>query len=479
MKQQPSPVCGGLAPGSARYRAAWRFLHGRIDYERAHRIPYQSRLFKLERMEQLLERIGGPHTSLPAIHVAGTKGKGSTAAMTAAILSASGYRTALFTSPHLSQPEERLRVDGQPCSAEEFASLVEQVVPEVRAMDRRAAAAGGEEIGPTYFEILTAVAMKYFAQRRVDFAVLEVGLGGRLDATNVCRPLVSVITSISFDHTEQLGDTLASIAAEKAGIIKPAVPLVSGVSQPEARRVIHRCCERKGARLLELGRDFRCKYHPPGKIVAADPTAHVDFQFDAAGVKKQYRQVPLPLLGTHQAANAALSLAVTVELERLGFRVPEHAIRHGLARLSWPARIELLSVRPAVVLDSAHNRASVEALLDVLQESFRPRRRLLLFAAAVDKDVSGMLSVLLPQFDSVVFTRFQSNPRAMAPKQLSHVAEQLGNRGHTVIAGEPISAMESLWNCAGDDDLICIAGSFYLAAEVRPWIVARARRSAR
>lgn len=475
MSQQPSTEYHGQSSGSDRYWAAWQFLHQRIDYERAHAVPYQSRFFKLERMEQLLRRLGSPHTALPAIHVAGTKGKGSTAAMTAAILSACGYRTALFTSPHLHQPEERLQIDGRPCSQDEFAALVEQVIPAAEEMDRQAA--GGEEVGPTYFEILTAAAMKHFAARRVDFAVLEVGLGGRLDATNVCRPLVSVITSISFDHTEQLGHTLAAIAGEKAGIVKPGTPVVSGVSEQEARNVVRRRCEQQNARLLELGRDFWCEYHGPGKVAAVRPTAHVDFRFSAAGIDREYRRLPLPLLGKHQANNAALSLAALVELERLGFRVPEEAVRRGLAELRWPARIEVLAVRPAVVLDSAHNRASAEALLAAMRESFDARRRLLLFATAADKDVAGMLSVLPPQFDCVVFTRFRTNPRAMAPEQLSRTAERLTGRQCKVI-DDPTLAIEWLWNTAGSEDLICITGSFYLAAELRPWILARVSGSA-
>ena len=237
--------------------AALRFLMDRIDYERTLSMPCSEEAFKLDRMRELLRRLGDPQNRMPIVHVAGTKGKGSTAAMMAAVLSAAGYRTGLFTSPHLDRVEERIVIDGQPCSAEELAALVELVRPAVEALDRETEVEKGTgpicrndpegaahklelspcpPLGPTYFEIITAAALCHFARRRVDAAVLEVGLGGRLDSTNVCTPAVSIITSISFDHVKQLGDTLAAIAAEKAGIIKPGVPVVSGVTADEPRK---------------------------------------------------------------------------------------------------------------------------------------------------------------------------------------------------------------------------------------------------
>ncbi len=264
-------------PSTADYDGAIDFLLSRIDYERMLSIRYDQRDLKLERMHELVERLGNPGQGMPIVHVAGTKGKGSTSAMTAAMLSAAGYRTGLYTSPHLARLEERMTVDGQEASADEMVALVGRVRPVVEAMDREA---GGSEHGPTYFEIVTALALLHFARRQVDAAVLEVGLGGRLDSTNICRPLVAVITSISFDHTKQLGNTLAAIAGEKAGIIKPGAAVVSGVTQTEPREVVAAAAEHHGLhRLLELGRDFVYAYHAAGPLDVVGVRPTIDFEY--------------------------------------------------------------------------------------------------------------------------------------------------------------------------------------------------------
>ena len=290
-------------PSTAEYDGAIDFLLSRIDYERMLSTAYGERDLKLERMHELVERLGNPQRAMPIVHVAGTKGKGSTSAMTAAMLSAAGYRTGLYTSPHLARLEERMTVDGGQCSPDEMIALVGRVRPAVAAMD---AAAGGSEHGPTYFEIVTALALLHFARRQVDVAVLEVGLGGRLDSTNICQPLVSVITSISFDHTRQLGDTLSAIAGEKAGIIKPGAAVVSGVIQDEPRAVVAAAAERHGCRLLELGRDFTFSYHAAGRLDVVGVRPAIDFEYRVAGCALQYRDLELALIGRHQGANAAV-----------------------------------------------------------------------------------------------------------------------------------------------------------------------------
>jgi len=232
-------------------QAAIDWLLSRINYERVAVIPYHERQLKLDRMRQLLTRLGQPDAALRIVHVAGTKGKGSTSAMIAGILTAAGYRTGVFSSPHLERIEQRFAVDGHPCSAEELVALVNRIRPVVKVMDDEAAAAGDPLGGLTFFDITTAMALVHFVECGVDAAVLEVGLGGRLDSTNVCPPVVSVVTSISFDHTKQLGDTLALIAREKAGIIKPGVPVVCGVEQPEAQQVIAKVAREHGCRLIQ------------------------------------------------------------------------------------------------------------------------------------------------------------------------------------------------------------------------------------
>jgi dihydrofolate synthase / folylpolyglutamate synthase len=469
------------------------FLMDRIDYERTQSMPCSEEAMKLDRMRELLHRLGNPQQGMPIIHVAGTKGKGSTAAMTAAVLSAAGYRTGLFTSPHLDRVEERMAIDGQPCSAEEFAELIALVRPAVEALDRAAAQNDPPEHGPTYFEIITAAALCHFARRRVDAAVLEVGLGGRLDSTNVCTPAVSIITSISFDHTKQLGETLAAIAAEKAGIIKPGVPVVSGVDTEEPREVIRRIARQNGCRLVELGVDFSFDYHPPRHLERGPSPAQFDFikarPVVAPDGATTGRACMLGLVGRHQAANAALTLAAVEELRRSGWTIPEAAIRQGLAEVVWPARVEVVVRRPTVVLDAAHNVASIAALVEVLAESFSARRRLLVFAATQEKDVRGMLERLLGQFDNVIFTRYLENPRGVAPEELQALAESLsplptnlrsvpgeepGPRAvHVEIAPTPAEAWDAIHRLAGPDDLVCITGSFFIAAEMRRQLVAR------
>ena len=456
----------GPNPNVARQEAARTFLFGRIDYERARNVPYGEQKFKLDRMRQLLDRLGNPHQAMPVIHVAGTKGKGSTAAMLGGILSAAGYRTGVFTSPHLDRVEERIMVDGQSCSADEFVDLVDRLRPAVDAMDKQAQACDPPDDGLTYFEMVTAMAGLHFAQRQADAAVLEVGLGGRLDSTNVCRPVVSVITSISFDHTEQLGNTLESIAREKAGILKPAVPVVSGVSDPGPRKVIREICGEQGCRLVELGVDFDVDYDPPRRLELAPSMGKIDFRRRGEGAKRRLSDVSLSLLGRHQAANAAVALAVVDELRRTGWNVPEEAIRAALADLEWPARVEVIARRPAVVLDTAHNLASIDALIRVLDESFQPARRLLLFATTLDKDFRGMLSRLAPKFDHVTLTRYMTNPRAVPPEELAAVAAELTGQPCQACA-TPAEAWRQVRALAGSDDLICATGSFFIAGELR------------
>jgi dihydrofolate synthase/folylpolyglutamate synthase len=463
------------ATTSTRYQWAMQFLDQRVDFERFQVMPSLQREFKLDRMRALLDRLGNPQDKLPIIHVAGTKGKGSTSAMIAAVLRAAGYRTGLFTSPHLERVEERIAVDGQPCTADEFAALVAAVRPTVEALDREANAGASGDHGPTYFEIITAMALLHFVRRGVQAAVLEVGLGGRLDSTNVCRPLVSVITSISFDHVRQLGDTLESIAREKAGIIKPGVPVVSGVTADESRTAIRRIARDCGCRLVELDEDFRFDYYPPLNLEKQPVLGTMNWKetgtrlfFEESFEKRAASPFHMALLGRHQAANAAVALATIHELNRQGWNIPEESIRQGLATVQWPARMEILSRRPVVILDSAHNTASIAALMEVLNESFSISRRLLLFAATREKDFQEMLKLLLAgvSFSEIVFTQYTTNPRALPPAELESVAFQLTGR-HYPIYTNPADAWNHLRQLAAPDDLICITGSFFLAGEMR------------
>ncbi len=460
-------------------KQAREFLLGRFNYERT---PGGSRSFTLDRMRRLLSRLGNPQAEIPVVHIAGTKGKGSTAAMAAAMLSASGSRTGLYHSPHLDCIEERMIVDGQFCSADEFVELVELVRPAAEALDKEEM--GGAPMGATFFELTTAMAFLYFVRQSVDVVVLEVGLGGRLDSTNVCQPSVSVITNISFDHTKQLGKTLKSIAREKAGIIKPGVPVVSGVIEPEPRGEIEQACIAAGSPLRQLGVDFDFDYRAARDVQDHCSQGQIDFRrFEKLGNTPstgrppiRYRDLELRLLGRHQAANAAVALMAVAEFQdrrrpRINAPASEEALRRGLAEVRWPARVEVLSRRPTLILDAAHNLASIHALLSTLEESFTASRRILVFGTTSDKDIRAMLAILMPRFEHVVFTRYVENPRGISPRELDEMAS--GVPVPRTVCPNPAQAWETASGMVERDDLICITGSFFLAAEMRKQITLR------
>ncbi len=448
--------------------AAVEFLLGRVNYERQAVVPYREENFRLDRMRELLARLGSPHVGQQIVHIAGTKGKGSTATLIASMLSQAGRRTALYTSPHLDRVEERFVVDGQTCSADELAALVESVRPVVAQLDAEESAAGSH--GPTYFEVTTAMALLHFARRGVDATVLEVGLGGRLDSTNVCQPLVSVITSISFDHMEQLGNTLAEIAFEKAGIIKPGVPVISGVIADEPREVIRKTTAERSCPLVELDRDFTVAYRPPQHVADEPRPGAIDFRHHTASPIWQLDAAALGPLGQHQAANAALALATIHELRQLGWQIPDEAIRRGLASAQCAARVEVVWRHPTVVVDAAHNVAAIEALVRALDECFTARRRVLVFATTKGKDYRGMLERLVPRFDDVIVTRYRNNPRGVATEELFDAASDFtgGRVQQFATLDEAWPAAQSLaQSLAGPDALVCVTGSFFIAAEVR------------
>ena len=406
---------------SADYAASIAYLYDRINYEQ---VPVvRPRRLNLENMRLLLEHLGNPHTRIPVVHIAGTKGKGSTSSMVASILTKAGYRTGLYTSPHLSCLEERFAVDGVCCSRDALVDLTEQLRPVVSLVDREIQATGSD-VTLTFFEITTAIAWLYFVRQQVDIAVLEVGMGGRLDSTNLCNPLVTVITSISFDHTKQLGNTLAAIG-EKAGIIKPGVPIVSGVEDPAVKAVVEQSARAARAPLISLGNDFFAGQPDRGNSQETELENRLDYRVIGAGQRRSLGNIELGLLGDHQRRNAAVALAALGCLQDKGWHVAESAIRYGLAQVRCPARIEICRRKPFVVMDTAHNVASIAALVDTLNQQFPGKRRVLLFAASRDKDVRGMLRLLVPQFDEIVLTQFLTNPRAVEPGRLEEIAHEI------------------------------------------------------
>lgn len=429
------------------YDEATAFWYGRVNYEVRSATDAD---LKLERMRALLRLLGDPHDRLRIVHVTGTKGKGSTAAMVAGGLRAAGYRVGLFTSPHLVDVEERVRVDGVPISRPEFAARMAEIAAAVRHLD------AGPWPPPTFFEISTALGFSHFVCRRAEVAVVEVGLGGRFDSTNVCRPVVAVITCVGLDHTAQLGDTLEAIAYQKAGIIKPRVPVVSGETEPGPRAVIERVARETGSRLVQAGRDFGHDYFSDGP----DRVPHV--RVSTARSAETFR---LGLLGSHQAANAAVAVAALEVLRGAGFHLPDSAVAAGLANVDWPARIEVVARRPVVVLDCAHNVPSAEALVRTLRESVPVAgRKVVVFAVSADKQFSDMLRILAGYFDHFHLCRYGNNPRCVPPEKLADV---LGERAPATVHPTAATAWAAARTAAGPDDLVCVTGSVFLAGELQ------------
>jgi dihydrofolate synthase / folylpolyglutamate synthase len=407
---------------------------------------------RLERMERALALFDHPEKTFPSFHVAGTNGKGSTAAILHRILCSAGYRTALYTSPHLVSFTERMRIDDEEITPDEVVALADEIW-------RRTEAAN---ILLTFFEIVTVMAFLYFARRQVDAAVIEVGLGGRFDATNLVRSIVSVITTISKDHEAFLGFDIASIAREKAGIIKKGVPVVCGALPPEAMEVIQQIADSTQAAAYRLGQNFTLKLKSNGA-------------FDYKSAKWNLPDLSVALRGAHQIRNAGVATAA-LEVVYDRFPTSELAIRSGLQNVSWPGRIEMILKDPAVIIDGAHNREGIDVLVDELRQLRGGRRIRMLFAVMDDKDWRLMLETLAGVVDEIVFTRVSQLERSADPVLLQ---QELAGRLQSQVIPDPRSAVETLVQSAGPNELIVITGSLYLLGEVRPLLatLARARQS--
>ncbi|HEY7163591.1 MAG TPA: folylpolyglutamate synthase/dihydrofolate synthase family protein [Candidatus Binatia bacterium] len=395
---------------------------------------------RLDRVRAALERFQYPQNSFPSLHIAGTNGKGSTAAILHRILSTAGYRTALYTSPHLVSFTERIRVGDQEIAPGEVEQLAEEIWHSTQAVG----------IQLTFFEFVTVLAFIHFARQQVEIAVVEVGLGGRLDATNVITPLVSVITTISRDHEAYLGHDLLSIAGEKGGIIKPRIPVICGALVPEVRDHLANIAVDRGALSYFLGMDFKffLKEHS---------------DFDYTGIKRNFEGLRIALRGMHQKRNAAVALAALETIQGY-FPVDEQTIRDGLQTVSWPGRFEVLCTNPDLVLDGAHNGEGVEALVQTLREFGGGRQAKFVFASMADKDWRLILDTLLPLAREFVFTRVAME-RSANPEQL---ARHIGDRVPTRIVPDSRAALHSVMKDAVSGDLVVVAGSLYLLGELRP-----------
>lgn len=445
-------------------------LYGRINYERQVRIPPNG--FRLNKMRELLSRMGDPQSDYPAIHVAGTKGKGSVSTMVGSILTTSGFRTGVYTSPHLEKINQRMAIDGAPITDAQLLDVLLKMGPTIEAMDQEAAQTGGNQL--TFFEITTAAAMLFFAQQSVDFAVLEVGLGGRLDSTNVCEPAVCVITNISLDHTRQLGNTIDKIAREKAGIIKPRVPVVSGATKPDAMAAISEVAAEKSATLYQLGQDFSIE--PSAKPNNSKP-ATLDVTSLAGDQIPDIKGIELSLPGAHQRTNAALAIAAVNLLDDPHDRIGPESIRKGLAKATLPGRCEIVSTAPLMILDIAHNPASASALAQTLTTEIKrwrsASRRTIIFATSGDKDAASMLASLAGCCDRIVLTKYQSNPRGFKLDQLIELTRtpQAANSLSNITLDSypnPAAALAAVLEDSTSDDAICVTGSAFLVAELRP-----------
>jgi dihydrofolate synthase/folylpolyglutamate synthase len=424
----------------AAYNLALDYLYSFVDYSLKHASELAKADFNLDRMHALMAALGNPEAHYRIIHVAGTKGKGSVSALAASALVAAGYKTGLYTSPHLQDYAERIQVNSRPIPHAALAALVEQIKPAVASVPYL-----------TTFEITTALGLLYFARQGCQVAVIEVGLGGRLDATNVVMPQVAVITALSLDHVLVLGDTLVKIAGEKAGIIKPGVSVISSPQADEALDVLQKVAAERGCAFILVGRD-------------------VEFEALSRSLERQTLQVwtagqaplelTIPLLGPHQVENAAVAYTA---LRGCGLQVPDEAIQKGFANVQWHSRFEILRRDPPVVIDVAHNRASAFRLRQTLDDFFPNIPVILVFCTLEDKDIAGMLAELSPRLERVVATR-ADHPRAPAAEW---IADQVRHEDIPVEVATPAAAaLERALELAGENKLVLVAGSVAFAGEV-------------
>ena len=394
--------------------------------------------FGLKAITELLSQLGNPQNSYKTILIAGTNGKGSTAAMIASILCSAGYKVGLYTSPHLVDVRERIVINGKKIPLKEFNRTIADV------KDKK-------EQPVTYFEFLTAVAFVYFQRQKVDIAVLEVGLGGRLDATNVCKPLVSVITNISLDHMDYLGNTLDSIAREKAGIIKQKGICITAAKQNKVLEVLKNVCLRRRAKLYCLSSDIKIKKQKDGIL-------------NYEGLYRNLKNLKIPLQGDHQLSNAALALAAIELCEKKGFSIADTAIYAGLKNTHWEARLEVLQNQPFFLLDGAHNPAGISVLCRSFKKDFSYRRLILIFGALADKDYRRMLQKIVPLASIIILTQLKTK-RAVP---VNDIMETVKKMGYPAIVTENVKqAIERAQALAKKQDLICATGSFYLAGEIK------------
>lgn len=444
--------------------SANRFLDSLTNFERARPSTIDQAELKLDRMRALLQKLGNPQESLRCVHIAGSKGKGSVCEMTAGALQGCGYSVGVYTSPHLSHIRERFRINSKPISQREFPRVVAQIA--------EAASALPAKLGRiTFFEATTAAALLHFATSKVDVAVIEVGLGGRLDSTNVISPAVTCITHLQLEHTQILGDTIDKIAREKAGIFKPGVPAVTMPQQEEAAKVLVETAQSVGCELRMLSSSAAV---PPEGAVGLDynarfeadtehgPHCRVSLQTDRVA----YEHIAVPLKGEHQAGNAGLALAILDALSEQGLSLPEIGVVDGLSQTVRDGKMELIHDKPRIMIDGAHTPPSIAALVKAIGACVPTDSMAVVFGCASDKDIDQMLTEIGRGADKIIFTRSEANPRAMDPTKLAARFTELTNKD---ASAEPSvrEAINAAARAVGRDDLILVTGSFYIAGEAK------------
>jgi dihydrofolate synthase/folylpolyglutamate synthase len=432
------------------YREALDYLDSFINFEKSDGYDYRAS-FKLERMKRLAALLGNPQNYTRSIHIAGSKGKGSTASYVHSILVSTGFRTGLYTSPHLVSFCERIRVGYDLIGEEDLARIMGRI--------KTAVESSMKDNRPTFFEIYTALAFSYFKEKKVDFAVYEVGLGGRLDATNIIKPLVCAITPLSYEHTDKLGNTLTEIAVEKCGIIKNNAICVSAPQEDEALKVIEDICAQRNSSLILAGRDIRFKELESGERASI---------FDVRGMTKEYTRLETSLIGSHQMINAVTAIGVIEALRMRNVVVPDEAVRDGIMRARWPGRLEVIGRRPFVILDGAHNRASGRILIEAVKKIFKYGKLILVLGVSKDKDVKGILGELLPEAGPVILTKSKVLNRALEPARIKEDILATG-RGpeDVIITHNTEEALDKALAMAGHEDLVLITGSLYIVGEVK------------
>ncbi len=431
------------------YQGALEYINSFTDFEKIASLRIEP--FDLTRIRRLLEAVESPHLHGQVFHIAGTKGKGSTAAMLSSILQADGYRTGLFTSPHLHSFRERIRLNGRPISQQDLTALVERARPLVDELH-----ADGSLGQITTFELTTLLAFLYFEDAGAEVRILEAGLGGRLDATNVVNPLLAIITSISLDHTSILGTTLRQVASEKAGIIKPGGTIVSASQPEEAAEVIRQTCRERGARLVVVGKDVGWRRISAGMNgqIAHVRTSAGDYHFE------------IPLLGKFQCENVAVVVAAVQEARALGLPISPRSVATGLRQVSWPGRMQVLQHNPLVLVDGAHNVHSAAVLRETVREDLSFRRCIMVLGTSVDKDLTGIAGELAPLTDAVIATRSR-HPRSADPMRVAGEFQALGKEVRT--APDTASAIGAALELASPTDLILVTGSLFIVAEALEW----------